>query len=260
MLLRNKTAIIYGAAGSIGAATARIFAREGASLFLAGRTMAGVQALAQEITAAGGKAVSHAVDATDDVAVERHVRAVVAEAGSVDVLFNAIGMDDVQGPLLIDLPFDDFAKPILKAAKSQFTTGCAVARQMAGQGSGVLMTITAGPPEATPNIGGFGPACQLIEGLWRGLAAEMAPHGVRVVCLRSAGSPDSTDFQEMVRQHTEASGQTREDFLAGLGSSTLLGRLPSVTEVAEMAALMASDRASALTNVFLSVACGFAAD
>ena len=63
------------------------------------------------------------------------------------------------------------------------------------------MTVTAGPPDATANVGGFGPACGMIEGLWRGLAAELSPKGVRVIGLRSAGSPDSTDFQAMLAQH-----------------------------------------------------------
>ena len=260
MLLENKTAIVYGAAGSIGAAVARVFAREGASVFLAGRTLSTIESLAQQINLGGGKARAMRVDATEEADVARHVESVVADAGSVDILFNAIGMEDIQGPLLIDIPFADFMRPIAKAAKTQFTTGRVVARHMASRGSGVLMTITAGPPEAVSNIGGFGPACQLIEALWRGFAAEMAPHGVRVVCLRSAGSPDSTDFQEMVRQHTRTSGESPADRVAELGRATLLGRLPSLAEIAEAAALMASDRASALTNVFVSVACGFRAE
>lgn len=259
MLLENKTAIIYGGAGSIGAATARVFAREGATLFLAGRTLAPLQALAGEIAAAGGRTQAAVVDATDEDAVERHVRA-VAQAGPIDILFNAIGMEDRQGERLTDVSFDDFYRPIAKAAKAQFTTGRVVARRMAQQRSGVLMTITAGPPEALPGLAGYGPACHLVEGLWRGFAAELAPHGVRVVCLRSAGSPDSTDFQEMLRQRSAISGEPPQAIVAELGQATLQGRLPSVKEVGEMAALMASDRAGALTNVFVSVTCGFRAD
>jgi 3-oxoacyl-[acyl-carrier protein] reductase len=255
MLLRDKNAVIYGAGGSIGGAVARTFAKEGCQVHLAGRTLAKVQAVATEIVAAGGRAEAAAVDALDEASVERHVRTVSAEAGEIDILFNVIGMDDIQGPQLIDMPFDDFFKPIQKAARTQFLTARAVGRRMAERGKGVMLTVTAGPPEATPAIGGFGPACQMIEGLWRGLAAELGPRGVRVVCLRSAGSPYSTDFQEMVRQHA-AAGADREAFLATLGSDALLRRLPSLTEVASVAAMMASDGASAVTGAFIHVTCG----
>jgi len=165
-------------------------------------------------------------------------------------------MEDIQGPPLTEMPFEDFFRPIAKAARSQFLTARAAARHMAARGSGVIMTVTAGPPEAVANIGGFGPACEMIEGLWRGLAAELSPKGVRVISLRSAESPDSADFQTMLAQHAAAGA----DILRELGSSTLMGRLPSVAEVAEVAALMGSDRASALTGTFVDVTCGSRCD
>jgi NAD(P)-dependent dehydrogenase (short-subunit alcohol dehydrogenase family) len=260
MLLTHKIAVIYGAGGAIGTAVAHAFAREGASLYLAGRTAAKLEAVAKGIKVAGGKAAWAQVDALDEAAVTAHVHAIAAEAGAIDILFNAIGMEDIQGTPLVDMSFDDFFKPISKAARSQFLTAQAVGRHMAGNGSGVMLTVTAGPPEAVRDIGGFGPACQMIEGLWRGLAAELAPSGVRVICLRSAGSPDSPDFQEMVRQHTEVSGETREQFLASLASGSLLKRLPMTAEVADIAAMMASDRASALTGTFINVTCGAPVD
>ena len=255
MLLKDKNAVIYGAGGSIGRAVARAFAEQGARLYLAGPTLPKVQAVANEISAAGGTARAAEVDALDEASIDRHVRAVSAEAGGIDILFNAIGMQDIQGPPLVDMPFDDFFKPIQKAARTQFLTARAIGRHMAERGRGVMLTVTAGPPEATANIGGFGPACQMLEGLWRGLAAELGPRGVRLVCLRSAGSPDSLDFQEMLRQHT-AAGLDRERFLASLGSEALLRRLPSVAEVGSVAAMMASDKASAITGTFIHVTCG----
>src|SRR5947207_5483842 len=98
MLLTNKTAVIYGAAGHIGSAVARAFARDGARLFLAGRTLAKVQRIADEIGAAGGSAEAAEVDATDKASIERHLDALVAEAGSIDVSFNAISIrGDLQG-------------------------------------------------------------------------------------------------------------------------------------------------------------------
>ena len=85
MLLRSKNAVIYGAGGAIGAAVAGTFAREGARVFLAGRTLAKLDALAREIRAAGGAAEAAQVDALDEQSVERHADAVAATAGGIDM-------------------------------------------------------------------------------------------------------------------------------------------------------------------------------
>src|SRR5262245_11343044 len=96
-LLRNKNAVIYGAGGAIGGAVARAFAREGARVFLVGRTRARVDAVARDISAAGGAADAAQVDALDDEAVEEHAAGMVKKAGSIDVSFNAIGLVPQRG-------------------------------------------------------------------------------------------------------------------------------------------------------------------
>jgi 3-oxoacyl-[acyl-carrier protein] reductase len=90
MLLEDKTAIVYGAGGSIGGAAARAFAREGARVYLAGRTAATLEAVAEAIRAAGGTAATAEVDALDERSVDDHADAVAAEAGALDISFNAI--------------------------------------------------------------------------------------------------------------------------------------------------------------------------
>jgi 3-oxoacyl-[acyl-carrier protein] reductase len=95
MLLENKNAVIYGGGGSVGGAVARAFAREGAAVFLAGRTLARLDLVAQEISAAGGKAETAEVDAMDERAVDRHADAVAARAGGIDIALNAVGIAHV---------------------------------------------------------------------------------------------------------------------------------------------------------------------
>ena len=146
--------------------------------------------------------------------------------------------------------------PVIVATRTQFHTARAAARHMVARGSGVIMTITAGPPEAVAYIGGFGPACGAIEGLWRGLAAELGPRGVRVIVVRSAGSPDTPDVRETFKLHAQATGVTFEECLANFSSATLLKRRPLVAEVANVATMMASDGASAMTGTFIHVTCG----
>jgi 3-oxoacyl-[acyl-carrier protein] reductase len=259
MLLENKNAVVYGAGGAIGGAVARAFAREGARLFLAGRTLDNVEAVAKEISDAGGMAESARVDALDEQAVEDHIADVAGKTDRIDVLCNAIGMEDIQGAPLLDMSFEDFAQPVAIATRTQFLTARAVARRMVRQGSGVILTVTA-EPTPSPKIGGFGVACAAIEGLWRSFAAELGPHGVRLIVLRSAGSPDTPAVQEVWRIHAKAAGRPLEEYTADSGSGTLLGRLPMLAEVANAATIMASDHASAMTGAMVNVTCGALVD
>ena len=256
MLLRDRTAVVFGAGGTIGGAVARAFAAEGARVFLAGRTLAKVEAVAREVVAAGGDATAAQVDALDESAVARLVDEVVRTAGHIDVAFNAIGMEDVQGQELLAMPLADFLKPIVKGATTQLITARCVARHMAERGSGVILTITAGPPEAIEFVGGFASACGAIENLWRGFAAELGPRGVRFICLRSAGSPDTPDLQHSLMQQAAARDTSYDECLRSFAETTLLRRLPTVAEVASMAAVLASDRAGALSGTFVHVTCG----
>jgi NADP-dependent 3-hydroxy acid dehydrogenase YdfG len=91
-MLKDKVAVIYGAAGSIGSSVAHAFASQGAKLFLTGRHLASVEAVAKEVVSNGGLADASEVDAVDEDAVDVHLRSVIAKAGRVDISFNAIGI------------------------------------------------------------------------------------------------------------------------------------------------------------------------
>jgi 3-oxoacyl-[acyl-carrier protein] reductase len=255
MLLRDKNAVIYGAGGAIGGAVARAFARDGANVFLVGRNRGPVQAVADDLVSDGGTAEAAQVDALDERAIEVHLGALTAKAGNIDILFNAIGMEDIQGTPLLEMPLDDFMHPIITAARTQFLTARAVGRRMMAQGSGVIMTVTA-EPTPTENMGGFMAACSALESLWRSFASELGPHGVRLVVLRSAGSPDTPAVQAVTRLHAESAGIPVDEYTSNWGSNTLLGRLPTLDEVANAATLFASDRASAMTGAIANVSCG----
>src|SRR5439155_1713121 len=97
MLLEDKVAVVYGGGGTVGGAVARAFAREGARVFLAGRTLATLERTAAEISSSGGQAEIAQVDALDDEAVDRHADAVADQVWYIDVTFNPIGHGDVHG-------------------------------------------------------------------------------------------------------------------------------------------------------------------
>jgi NAD(P)-dependent dehydrogenase (short-subunit alcohol dehydrogenase family) len=258
MLLENKTAVIYAAGGAIGGAVARSFAREGARLFLTGRDRDKVGAVADEIVAAGGVAETAQVDALDANAVDEHLDSVVERAGAVDVSFNAIG----PGPApdrkaLTELAADAFVRPIAFYTSSNFITATAAARRMSDQGSGVIVTLTAVPGRMPARlIGGAAPAWAAVEAFSRSLALEVGPVGVRVVCLRSHAIPETPLIKANNASAGPAAGLTPSQFQAALEQSTLLKRLPTLAEVADTAAFVASDRAGAMTAAVVNLSAG----
>ena len=135
MLLKDKVAVIYGAGGAVGGATARAFAREGATVFLAGRTEAKLAAVAADIAAAGGRAEVAPVDALDKGSVDRHAAGSWRKAGRIDISFNAIDLGDAQGAALVKIEEGHFALPIVTAMRTHFLTATAAARAMIPAGA-----------------------------------------------------------------------------------------------------------------------------
>jgi len=261
MLLEKKNAVIYGAGGAVGGAVARAFAREGARVFLAGRSRAPIEAVASEISQAGGVAEAALVDALDQLSVEGHLGEVVMKTEGIDISFNAIGINHTQGAPLVEMALSEFTRPIVGYMQTQFLTSTAAAKHMIRRGSGVILAISATPARlAIANSGGFGVAGAAIEGLCRQLAGELGPLGIRVICLRSAGSPDSPGVGEAIRAHAEQRGISSEAFETSLAEITLLKRLPRLAELAGAAVLMASDHASAMTGAVANVTCGATLD
>lgn len=199
MLLEHKVAVIYGAGGPIGGAVARVFAREGAKVFLAGRTEAKLDEVAGPIRASGGVAVTAVVDALDGRAVDAYVDAVAEEAGAFDISCNVIGYGDVQQALM-EIAVEDFLQPTINAMRTQFVTGRAAARHMIPRGSGVILAFGGDGPQTLPGLGGFKVALDAIEGLGRQWACELGGHGIRVVTPKTGvrrsrfrlTSPDAT--------------------------------------------------------------------
>jgi NAD(P)-dependent dehydrogenase (short-subunit alcohol dehydrogenase family) len=249
MLLEHKVALVYGAGGPIGGAVARAFAREGARVFLTGRTKAKLDTLADAVRANGGRADTAVVDALDERAVNAHADAVVAHAGYIDISFNLIAYGDVQEPLM-EIAVEDFLQPIMTAMRAQFLTTRAVARHMIPRGSGVILHFGGGGPQTLPGLGGFKIALDAIEGLRRQWACELGPHGIRVVTLKTGGVPESLP----------ATIVGREEIIAGLEQPTLLKRTATLADVGNVAAFVASDQARTMTATDINISCGAIVD
>jgi 3-oxoacyl-[acyl-carrier protein] reductase len=264
-LLDGKTAIIYGGGGAIGGAAARVFAREGARVFLAGRTESKLAAVARDIASAGGRAEFATLDAFDEAAVRSHADAVSASAGGIDVMLNAIGISHVQGKPFAETSLAEFERPIAATVRSQFIAAQAVARHMVRRHRGVILTLTTPGGRITGK--GFlanGVFSAAIEAFSRLLAAELGSSGVRTVCLRPDAILDAVELsgaREVFEGVASRVGIPVSEMIAERGrTATLLGRGPRLAEVAEFAAFAASDRAGATTGAIANLTCGSVVD
>jgi NAD(P)-dependent dehydrogenase (short-subunit alcohol dehydrogenase family) len=259
MLLEDNVAVIYGAGGGIGGAVARAFAREGAKLFPTGRHLAPVEAVANDIVAAGGSADAAEVDALDEQAIDRHLQSVIDQAGRVDISVNAIGIPNknILGVPLVELDVEQFSLPITTHARSYFLTARLAARRMVANESGVIMTFTATHSRTgIPLVGGYGPAQAVKESLTRSLSAELAPQGIRVVGLRPQGMPETRTIKDAYEPRAKASGMTWEEWQEMLASRTHPRRLMTLAEMANVAVFMASDQASGMTGTTVNLTMG----
>lgn len=258
-MLSGKIAIVYGAGGSVGAAVGRAFSRAGAHVVLCGRREATLTPVLATIHSAGGSGEIAVADALDAGQVDAVVESVHRRHGRLDISFNLVGLEDLQGTALLDMELGDFAHPIDRAMRTQFLTAKAAVQAMTA--GGVILALTANcGRKPVSRVGGFGVACASIEALFRQLAVELGPRGIRTVCLLSAGSPDSAGVREVFELHAAKDGIGLAEFEARAATGTMLGHLPSTSEVADAAVMFASDHARAMTGVIANVTCGEIAD
>jgi NAD(P)-dependent dehydrogenase (short-subunit alcohol dehydrogenase family) len=254
-LLDGKTAIIYGGGGGLGGGVARTFAREGARVFLAGRTKGTLDSTAKDITTAGGSAEVAVLDALDEHAVDRHVQDVVSSTGRVDVSFNLITRGDVQGIPLVQMQTDDLLRAVTTGLRSNFITARAAGRKMIEQRSGVILHLNSASGDAAmPGMGSTGPADAATESLMRYLAAELGAQGVRVCGIWTAGVADTLSEEKMraVNENVPDLSKVKEM----LAAMSVLRRNVRLDDVAEAAAFLASDRAAGITGTMLNVTSG----
>ena len=265
MLLHDKIAIVYGGGGAIGGATARAFAREGAEVFLAGRTRAGLARVAADIEAEGGRAHVAELDALDAAAVDAHADDVARTRGRIDIALNAVGLAHVQGTPFGELSYEDFAYPLAAYTRTNFVTAQAVARHMRKHGDGVILTLST-PGSRMTGVGflGYGATCAAIEAFSRILAGELGGDGIRVVCLRPDAIPEAlptSHARQVFSGFAERAGTTVEAMVAERArTGTLLKRFPTLADVANFAAFAASTQANAMTGAIANLTCGSLVD
>ena len=248
MLLDKKVAVIYGGV-PISGAVAGAFAREGARVFLAGRSAEKLAAIADEIRLRGGVVDTTVVDALSQQAVGQFVDTVVDRAGAVDISFNLIAVGDVQQPLQ-QISVDDFLQPIVTAMRSHFLTTRAAARHMVARRSGVILAFGGGGPQTLPGLGGFKIALDALEGLRRQWAVELGQHGIRVVTIKTGGIPETLP----------RGIKGRDEIITSLQEAALLPWTATLGDVGTVAVFVASDQARTITAADINISAGAIVD
>jgi 3-oxoacyl-[acyl-carrier protein] reductase len=245
-MLDEKVAVIYGA-GSIGSAVAKAFVAAGSQVYVASRTQAPLDALADAIRASGCTRRSWTPWTRHRCASMR--TGWRPEAGRIDICFNLIGHGDVHGTPLIEMDVEDFVRPIDSILRSTFLTSQATARHMVGQRRGVILIFGGeGEPMRDYSLGGTLVAFHAQETMRRQLATELGPLGVRVVTIITGGIPETIGDDA-----DPAIGQ-------GIVDATIIGRAATYEDVGNVAVFAASDQARMMTAATLNISGGSVID
>lgn len=254
MGLKNKTAVIFGGSGAIGSAAAHALAREGADVYLAARSHARLERVADSIRADGGSASTFVFDALD-------ASAQLPDLARIDIVVNATGFMHDQGKRLEALTLNEFRQAFDPFLAAYFNIAKAVSPRMGGEHAGTIITVVA--PAANMTMAGhLGHivGCAGTEALTRALAAELGAQNVRVLCVRSHAIADAVQAGSYVgtifTAKAQAMGITVEQFLGGAAQSTLNHRLPTLAQVADTIAFLASDAAGAMTGTTVNMTAG----
>ncbi|WP_329224797.1 SDR family oxidoreductase [Streptomyces canus] len=244
-LLADKVAFVTGAGRGIGAAAARLFAREGARVLLAARTESQLKAVTEEIRAAGGTADYVRCDLADPMSVQAAVDRAVELYGRLDVAFNNGATIQQPGPMdqLSETDFDHVISVNLKGPWLAMNAEIAAIRATADTGA-IVNNSSVGSLMANPWLPAYGAAKRAVNSLTASAAATYGPEGIRV----NAIAPGTT-LTEMIDEWEANTPGIVEQLVA----QTPLGRGADPTEIAEAAAWLLSDRASYVTGVVLQV-------
>jgi 3-hydroxybutyrate dehydrogenase len=257
MKLKDKSAIITGAASGIGKEIAIIFAREGAKIAIADMNKSAADAAAAEINASGGTAIGIAMDVTDEKAVIDGVEAAVAAFGGVDILISNAGIQIVHP--LEDFTYADWKKMLAIHVDGAFLTtrACLPHMYKSGRGGSVIYMGSVHSKEASMLKAPYVTAKHGLIGLAKVVAKEGAAHGVRanVICPGFVRTPL---VEKQIPEQAKELGMSEEDVVKKVMlKETVDGEFTTVEDVAEVALLFASFPSNALTGQSLVVSHGW---
>jgi 3-hydroxybutyrate dehydrogenase len=256
MRLKDRVAVVTGAASGIGKEIARAYARAGAKLAVLDLDQTGAQRTVAELRGEGAEAVAQIVDVTDETQVDEAMVRVVEAFGRIDVLVSNAGIQIV-GPLE-SLSFADWKRLLAIHLDGAFLTTRAVLRQMYIQGSGCIIYLgSVHSKEASLLKAPYVTAKHGLMGLAKVVAKEGAAHGVRanVICPGFVRTPL---VDKQIPEQARALKITEAEVIRNVMlKDTVDGEFTTVEEVAEVALFFASFASNALTGQSLTVSHGW---
>lgn len=250
MELDGKVALITGGASGIGRATVTAFLREGARVAIADIDLEAAQRAVAEEEAAGhpGRVLAIRTDVSSWEDVQAAVAQTAAAFGKLDVIFNNAGIPG--GYPLLDQEPEKHYHPIMRIDLDGVYFGIlAAARQFVAQGTpGVIInTSSIYGQSAGERALVYGAAKAGVISLTRSAAMELAEHGIRVVAITPG------------RARTPILARFSDELNAFMASEQMRGRLTEPSEIAEVVAFLASERADPINGTVVSVDDGYSA-
>ncbi|MDO9378738.1 MAG: SDR family oxidoreductase [Nocardioidaceae bacterium] len=244
-LLSGKVVLITGASRGIGAAAARVFAREGAAVVAAARSTTALDTLVAEIREEGGMADAVTMDLADRASIGAAVDRVTELHGRLDGAFNNAGVAQQQPGPLDTTTGDDLEVQFAVNFRGHWVAMNAEATLMRRNGGGAIVnTSSIGSRRANPALPAYGAMKRALNSITETAAVTWAPQGIRVNGITPGGTAT-----EMIEEWEAATPGVVDT----INASTPLGRMAEPGEVAEAAAWLLSDRASAVTGAILPV-------
>ena len=257
MRMKDKIAIVTGAASGIGRDIAHAYAKEGAKVAIADLKLEGAEAVAAEIKSAGGQAMGVAMNVADEAQVDAGVAAVVKAFGGVDVLVSNAGIQIISP--VVDLSLADWRKMLAIHLDGAFLTTRACLKTMykSGRGGCIIYMGSVHSKEASPLKAPYVTAKHGLIGLCKTVAKEGAKYGVRanVICPGFVRTPL---VEKQIPEQAKELGISEEDVVKKVMlKETVDGEFTTVADVAAVAVFFADFESNALTGQSLVVSHGW---
>lgn len=257
MKLKNKVAIITGAASGIGKEIATEFAREGAKVCIADLMLDAASATANEINQSGGTAMAVAMNVTDEAQVDAGVDATVAKFGGVDILISNAGIQIISP--IVDFKFEDWKRMLAIHMDGAFLTTRACMRAMvkAGNGGTILYMGSVHSHEASPLKSAYVAAKHGLLGLAKVVSKEGAKDKIRsnVICPGFVRTPL---VDKQIPEQAKSLGISEADVIKNVMlKETVDSEFTTVQDVAGLAVFLAAFPTNALTGQSITVSHGW---
>jgi NAD(P)-dependent dehydrogenase (short-subunit alcohol dehydrogenase family) len=259
--LRDKVAVVFAASGDIAGAVARSFAQHGAKVYVTARNLDAVKALAREIKASGGSAEAAKVDVLNETEIDYFLKEVISANGKLDIVFNGIGVNynEMGGrPPTTMATFEQFMAPMAKICGSQFLTSRVAAKyMMQTQSQGTILLLTAALSRSKlPNLAGITAASAAVEGMTRVMATEWGEDGIKVICICAGAIMETKRISGWIDSAAKEYGIPLEQLIAQYKAFDILKTSPTLKQIGETAAFLASETGVVFNSHIVDVDCG----